>query len=99
MDGDGCGDVPEELETLLEDTFLLRDADAVARLFEDGSLAVTGEGAQQVRGRALGRVNAGGNIGLPGCGYLAVERRRASRRLERGSRQQVQPLRPVTGAH
>lgn len=42
MDGDGCGDVPEELETLLEDTFLLRDADAVARPFEDGSLVQLG---------------------------------------------------------
>lgn len=30
MDGDG-GETPEELETLLEDAFLLRDADAVAR--------------------------------------------------------------------
>src|SRR5439155_2872295 len=50
MDGGG-GDTPEELETLLEDAFLLRDADAVARLFEESSLLVTGEGSQQMRGR------------------------------------------------
>ena len=51
MDGGGGGETPEELETLLEDALLLRDADAVAQLFEDGSLLVTGGGSLLVRGR------------------------------------------------
>src|SRR6267142_1244811 len=33
--GGGGGNTPEELATLLEDALLLRDADAVARLFDD----------------------------------------------------------------
>ena len=45
------GDTPEELGTLLEDALLLRDADAVAWLFDDGSLLVAAEAGQQVCGR------------------------------------------------
>jgi hypothetical protein len=48
---DAGGETPEELETLLEDAFLLCDAGAVARLFEDGGVLVIGEGTRQVRGR------------------------------------------------
>jgi hypothetical protein len=48
--GGGRGRTPEELETLLEDALRLRDTDAVARLFEDGSLQLASEDSQQVRG-------------------------------------------------
>ena len=39
---------PEELETLLEDAFVVRDSEAVARLFEDG--AVLEADGRQARG-------------------------------------------------
>jgi hypothetical protein len=41
---------PEELETLFEDAFLVRDRDAVAALFEDG--AVLGADPGEARGGA-----------------------------------------------
>ena len=41
---------PEELETLFEDAFLVRDRDAVAALFEDG--AVLGGDPGEARGGA-----------------------------------------------
>jgi hypothetical protein len=43
---------PEELETLLEDAFVLRDARAVADLFEPCGLLVAGLGAPAARGTA-----------------------------------------------
>jgi hypothetical protein len=74
MDGGGGGETPEDLETLLEDAFLLCDADAVARLFEDGSLLVTGEGSHPVHGRdAIQR--AASVLCHHGCAYLADPRR------------------------
>jgi hypothetical protein len=57
---------PEELETLLEDAFLRRDASAVADLFEHAGVLVTdrpAHGRSQI-GRAVGSV----------CGYLAEPR-------------------------
>jgi hypothetical protein len=39
---------PEELETLLEDAFVIRDREAVAELFEDG--AVLRDGPREARG-------------------------------------------------
>src|SRR5947209_14216152 len=45
------GQTPEELETLLEDALLLCDAEALAGLFEDGSILVAGSGAQPTCGR------------------------------------------------
>ena len=39
---------PEELETLLEDAFVVRDRQALAALFEDG--AVLGAGGMEARG-------------------------------------------------
>ncbi len=39
---------PEELETLLEDAFVIRDREAVAELFEHG--AVLGDGPREARG-------------------------------------------------
>lgn len=41
---------PEELETLLEDAFLLHDREALAQLFEDGAVLVAGDGPQFARG-------------------------------------------------
>lgn len=43
---------PEELETLLEDAFVVRDSDALAQLFEDGALLVAGGGPREARGTA-----------------------------------------------
>jgi hypothetical protein len=44
------GQTPEELETLLEDALLMRDAEALVRLFEDASVLVAGRGPRQIRG-------------------------------------------------
>jgi hypothetical protein len=41
---------PEELEALLEDAFVLRDAAALARLFEARALLVAGDHAGEARG-------------------------------------------------
>lgn len=41
---------PEELETLLEDAFVLRDHRALAHLFEAGGMLVVGGGLQPARG-------------------------------------------------
>jgi hypothetical protein len=41
---------PEELETLLEDAFVIRDGEALAELFEDGALLVAVDGAREARG-------------------------------------------------
>jgi len=42
---------PEELETLLEDAFVLHDPQAVARLFQPGAMLVAGGGLPEARGR------------------------------------------------
>jgi hypothetical protein len=41
---------PEELETLFEDAFVVRDGEALSRLFEDGAVLVVGDGRQEARG-------------------------------------------------
>lgn len=41
---------PEELETLLEDAFLLRDDHALAELFEVGAVLVIDGGVEEARG-------------------------------------------------
>jgi quercetin dioxygenase-like cupin family protein len=41
---------PEELETLFEDAFVVRDGEALGRLFEDGAVLVVGDGRQEARG-------------------------------------------------
>jgi Domain of unknown function (DUF4440) len=41
---------PEELETLFEDAFVIRDHDALVPLFEDGALLVADGGVRQARG-------------------------------------------------
>jgi Domain of unknown function (DUF4440) len=41
---------PEELETLLEDAFVVRDHDAIARLFEAAAVLVTAGAPHEARG-------------------------------------------------
>jgi hypothetical protein len=41
---------PEELETLLEDAFVLHDQQALARLFHPGAMLVAGGGLPEARG-------------------------------------------------
>ncbi len=41
---------PEELETLFEDAFVVRDRAAVAALFEEGAVLVTGGAPGEARG-------------------------------------------------
>lgn len=43
---------PEELETLFEDAFVVRDRDALAQLFEDGAVLAADGGHQEARGAA-----------------------------------------------
>ncbi len=45
----GAG-TPEELETLFEDAFLLRDRSALAELFDEGALLAAGEEGVEARG-------------------------------------------------
>jgi hypothetical protein len=42
---------PEELETLLEDAFVLHDPHALAQLFQPGAMLVAGGGLPEARGR------------------------------------------------
>jgi hypothetical protein len=42
---------PEELETLFEDAFVIRDREALAELFEDGAVLVASDGSREARGR------------------------------------------------
>jgi hypothetical protein len=42
---------PEELETLLEDAFVLQDPHALTRLFQPGATLVVGGGLPEARGR------------------------------------------------
>ena len=59
---------------MLEDALLLRDADAVAGLFEDGSLLIGSEIGEQVRGRAE-ILRAAAMLWQNGGSYLADPRR------------------------
>ena len=47
---------PEELETLLEDAFVVRNGDALAELFEDGAVLVADDGTRQARGGEIARL-------------------------------------------
>ena len=42
---------PEELETLLEDAFMLQDPQALAQLFQPSAMLVVGGGRPEARGR------------------------------------------------
>ena len=48
---------PEELESLLEDAFVTRDADALCEMFEEGAVLVAGAGSPEARGEEeIGRL-------------------------------------------
>lgn len=65
---------PEELETLFEDAFVVRDGDAVAGLFEEGGLLVMSGAPGEARGgRAIARVAA--ELCTRDLTYLADPRR------------------------
>lgn len=65
---------PEELETLLEDAFVLRDQGSLVQLFEAGAVLVAGKVPHEARGReAIARV-ASGMWGIDRM-YLADPRR------------------------
>jgi ketosteroid isomerase-like protein len=46
---------PEELETLFEDAFVIRDSDALAELFEEGAVLVACSGSTEARGEQIAR--------------------------------------------
>jgi hypothetical protein len=48
---DGGARTPEELETLLEDAFVLHDPQALTRLFQPGATLVVSGGLPEARGR------------------------------------------------
>jgi hypothetical protein len=47
----GGARTPEDLETLLEDAFVLRSGEAMAELFEDGAVLVTDDGTREAHGQ------------------------------------------------
>ena len=65
---------PEELETLLEDAFLVRDGDAVTDLFEDGAVLAAGAAALEARGgEAIARLVTA--LWARECTYVAAPHR------------------------
>jgi hypothetical protein len=42
---------PEDSETLLEDAFVLRSGEAIAKLFEDGAVLVADDGTREAHGQ------------------------------------------------
>lgn len=65
---------PEELDTLLEDAFVLRDGTVLGRLFDDGALFADSRGGPVARGgEEIGR--AVGELWATGGTYLAGPRR------------------------
>ena len=57
----GGARTPEDLETLLEDTFVLRDGEAIAELFEDGAVLVA-DGTRHYTGRTGDRAFGDGDV-------------------------------------
>jgi hypothetical protein len=47
----GGARTPEDLETLLEDAFVLRSGEMMAELFEDGAVLVADDGTREARGQ------------------------------------------------
>jgi hypothetical protein len=47
----GGARTPEDLETLLEDTFVLRNNEAIAELFEYGAVLVADDGTREAHGQ------------------------------------------------
>lgn len=65
---------PEELDTLLEDAFVVRDGAVLGRLFDDGAVFADAGGGPVVRGgEAIGR--AVGELWAAGGTYVAGPRR------------------------
>ncbi len=65
---------PEELETLLEDAFVLHDPKALAQLFQPGAMLVAGGGLPEARGhRQIAQVAA--QLWESDHSYLADPRR------------------------
>jgi hypothetical protein len=65
---------PEELESLLEDAFVIGDHVALGRMFESGAVLVGGREGRQARGdREIARLAA--ELGDRGYRYLADSRR------------------------
>jgi hypothetical protein len=64
---------PEELDTLLEDAFLLRDQAGLGALFHDGAVLMGGPGLEARGGEEIGRAVA--ELWARGCTYLARPRR------------------------
>lgn len=60
---------PEELDTLLEDAFLVNDREAPAALFADGAVLTHAHGPEARGGEAIGRVLA--DLWSRGCTYIA----------------------------
>jgi hypothetical protein len=65
---------PEELETLLEDAFVLHDQQALAQLFHPGAMLVVGGGLPEARGRRQS-AQAAAQLWDPKRLYLADPRR------------------------
>ena len=61
---------PEELETLFEDAFVVRDREALAELFEDGAVLVAGSAAEARGGDAIAASLWPGELS-----YIAAPRR------------------------
>lgn len=59
------GQTPEELETLLEDSFVLRDGAGLARLFERDGVLVRGSGEPVRREHIAGYVSYRGYLAAP----------------------------------
>jgi hypothetical protein len=64
---------PEELETLFEDAFVIRDREALAQLFEDGAVLVAGDGLHEARGEEIARFST--EMWERECTYVADPRR------------------------
>ena len=65
---------PEELETLLEDAFVLRDDHDLVQLFQEGAMLVVGGGLPEARGhQQITRVAT--RLWDRDCSYLAEPRR------------------------
>ena len=65
---------PEELEALLEDAFVTRDAEALSGMFAEGAVLAVGEGAEAARGaEEIGRLAT--SLWEGGRTYVAEPRR------------------------
>lgn len=75
-----CGAAtPEDLETLLEDTLVLENREALTQLFEEGALVAAGRGQREARGaeeisRVAGGIWTQENTYLAGLGRVMQAR-------------------------